>query len=125
MAEITTTDKKMTDETVADMGKVSSLDDHNAAKFVEFDIHKVDEAFAAFQGHEPIIVDEATDKRLLRKIDRYILPIMCLVYGMYVLKLPKTIDRWDTDEIQELPGQDNVIIFQSHGHSKRHRPRWR
>jgi hypothetical protein len=82
MAEISTTHDPMTEKTVADVEKISSLDGQDGAKFVEFDAHKVDEAFAAFQGHESIIVDEATNKRLLRKIDRRILPIMCLIYGM-------------------------------------------
>lgn len=89
MAKIATTDSKMTEKHVADVGKVPSLDDQNAAKLVEFDTNNVDAAFAAIQGYESIVVDAATDKRLLRRIDRRILPIMCLIYGMYVKKSPK------------------------------------
>lgn len=85
MAEITIpTDPKMAEKTVPDIEQTSSLHDQNATKFVEFDTHDVDEAFAAFQGYDAIIVDKATDKRLLRRIDQRILPIMCLIYGMFV-----------------------------------------
>lgn len=42
----------------------------------------VDEAYAAVQGYGDVVVDAATDRRLLRTIDRHILPIMCVIYGM-------------------------------------------
>lgn len=62
--------------------KAFSMDDTNAVELLKGGTHNVDEAFAVFQGRETIIVDDATDKRLLRKIDRRILPVMCLIYGM-------------------------------------------
>ena len=42
-----------------------------------------DEAMKAFQTEdgEVIVLDEATNRRLLRKIDLMILPIMCVIYG--------------------------------------------
>ncbi|RAL15091.1 allantoate permease family MFS transporter [Aspergillus homomorphus CBS 101889] len=46
-----------------------------------------DEALAAFQNlqGEVIELDEATNKRLLRRIDWHIMPVMCFVYGMNFL----------------------------------------
>jgi ACS family allantoate permease-like MFS transporter len=46
-----------------------------------------DEAMKVFeqlQG-EAIELDEATNRRLLRKIDWHIMPVMCCVYGMNFL----------------------------------------
>lgn len=46
-----------------------------------------DEAMKAFdelQG-EAIELDDATNRRLLRRIDLHIMPIMCLVYAMNFL----------------------------------------
>ena len=83
MAEITASVNKPADNTAAEIGKSVSLDDLHAAELVKANPNNVDEAFAAFQGDGSIIVDEATDKRILRKIDKRILPIMCIIYGMY------------------------------------------
>lgn len=49
--------------------------------------HDADEAMKAFVGHEGevIHIDEATNKRLLRKIDLNLIPIMCIVYGLNFL----------------------------------------
>lgn len=49
--------------------------------------HDADEAMKAFMGHEGQVLqlDEATNKRILRKIDMHILPIMCIVYGLNYL----------------------------------------
>lgn len=49
--------------------------------------HDADEAMKAFVGREGqvITIDKATDRRLLRTIDRHLMPIMCLVYGMNYL----------------------------------------
>jgi ACS family allantoate permease-like MFS transporter len=49
--------------------------------------HDADEALKAFASHqgEVIHIDEATNKRLLRRIDLYMMPIMCLVYGLNYL----------------------------------------
>ena len=98
MAEIIATDKKVSDNTAADMRKDLSMDDLNAAELVKADKKNVDEAFAAFQGYGDIVVDEATDKRLLRRIDKRILPIMCLIYGMYDMTHNEMIGRWETDK---------------------------
>ena len=58
-------------------------DEHGSKKLTKADAENVDEAYAAFQAHGDVVVDAATDKRLLRTIDRHILPIMCVIYGMY------------------------------------------
>jgi ACS family allantoate permease-like MFS transporter len=49
--------------------------------------HDADEAMKAFMSHQGqvIEIDEATNKRLLRKIDWNLMPIMCVVYGMNYL----------------------------------------
>ena len=46
-----------------------------------------DEAMRAFEGEDgqPIILDDATNKRLLRRIDLHIMPLMCIVYGLNYL----------------------------------------
>jgi MFS transporter, ACS family, allantoate permease len=46
-----------------------------------------DEALKAFVGHEGerIVIDEATNKRLLRTIDRNLMPFLCLIYGLQYL----------------------------------------
>lgn len=44
-----------------------------------------DEALKAFADGEIIEIDEATNKRLLRKIDWHLMPIMCCVYGINYL----------------------------------------
>lgn len=77
------TDEKKTGDNAIDAENAVSINDQNSAKLVKADTDNVDDAYAAVQAHGDVVVDAATDKRLLRKIDRYILPIMCLVYGMY------------------------------------------
>lgn len=49
--------------------------------------HDADEAMKAFAGHagEVIRIDEATNKRLLRRIDWNLIPVMCIVYGLNYL----------------------------------------
>ena len=47
--------------------------------------HDADEAMKAFESGEVIEIDEATNKRLLRIIDRHMMPIMCVVYGLNYL----------------------------------------
>ncbi|KAI5247840.1 putative MFS allantoate transporter [Aureobasidium subglaciale] len=46
-----------------------------------------DEALKAFMSHpgEVIELDEATNKRLLRRIDLHLMPVMCIVYGLNYL----------------------------------------
>ncbi|KAK8206625.1 Allantoate permease [Zalaria obscura] len=49
--------------------------------------HDADEAMKAFIGREGTVIelDEATNKRLLRRIDWNLMPIMCVVYGLNYL----------------------------------------
>ena len=47
--------------------------------------HDADEAMKAFENGEVIEVSEADNKRLIRIIDRHMLPIMCVVYGLNYL----------------------------------------
>lgn len=49
--------------------------------------HDVDAAMKAFEGYEgqTIELSEETNKRLLRKIDRFLMPILCIVYGLNYL----------------------------------------
>lgn len=82
-AAAATTDEKVAGDNSIHAGKAISINDRNSAELVKADTENVDAAYAAVGAHEDLVVDAATDKRLLRKIDRYILPIMCLVYGMY------------------------------------------
>ncbi|KAL8768593.1 MAG: hypothetical protein Q9194_005664 [Teloschistes cf. exilis] len=49
--------------------------------------HDADEAMKAFAGHEGEILelDAATNKRLLRRIDIRLMPLLCVVYGLNYL----------------------------------------
>ncbi|KAK5138019.1 hypothetical protein LTR08_005816 [Meristemomyces frigidus] len=49
--------------------------------------HDADEAMKAFASHQGqvIEIDEATNKRLLRRIDWNLIPVMCIVYGLNYL----------------------------------------
>ena len=47
--------------------------------------HDADEAMKAFESGEIIEIDEATNKRLLKIIDRNLIPLMCFVYGLNYL----------------------------------------
>lgn len=49
--------------------------------------HDADAALKAFAGYEGTVIeiDEATNKRLLRKIDMHLMPILCVVYGLNYL----------------------------------------
>ncbi|KAK4545163.1 hypothetical protein LTR36_003714 [Oleoguttula mirabilis] len=49
--------------------------------------HDADEAMKAFESScgEVIEIDAATNKRLLRRIDFHLIPIMCIVYGLNYL----------------------------------------
>lgn len=49
--------------------------------------HDADEAMKAFQSRtgEVLVLDEATNKRLLRRIDWNLMPIMCVIYGLNYL----------------------------------------
>ena len=47
----------------------------------------VDEAMKAFADTdgEPLVITEETNKRLLKKIDWHLIPIMCIIYGLNYL----------------------------------------
>ena len=47
--------------------------------------YDADEAMKAFGEGEVLQMDEATSKRLLRKIDMNIMPLMCIVYSLNFL----------------------------------------
>lgn len=49
--------------------------------------HDADEAMKAFESQqgEVMAIDEATNKRLLRRIDWNLMPIMCVIYGLQFL----------------------------------------
>lgn len=55
----------------------------------EFIKHKIDadEAMKAFEGHEGevLVLDDATNKRLLRSIDMHLMPLLCIIYGLNFL----------------------------------------
>ena len=55
-----------------------------ARKIIEHS-HDADEAMKAFASGEVIEISEADNKRLLRIIDRHMMPIMCVVYGLNYL----------------------------------------
>ncbi|MCJ1397863.1 hypothetical protein MMC11_001059 [Xylographa trunciseda] len=46
-----------------------------------------DEAMKAFEGYEgeSLVLDEATSKKLLRKIDWHLMPLLCVIYGLNFL----------------------------------------
>ncbi|KAL9106296.1 MAG: hypothetical protein Q9187_008577 [Circinaria calcarea] len=49
--------------------------------------NNADEAMKAFAGSEGevLVLDEATGKRLLRKIDLHLMPLLCVIYGLNYL----------------------------------------
>src|SRR5689334_23246367 len=47
--------------------------------------HDADIALSAFADGEVLILDEETNKRLLRTIDWHLMPLMCVVYGLNYL----------------------------------------
>ncbi|KAJ4346363.1 Allantoate permease [Didymosphaeria variabile] len=49
--------------------------------------HDADAAMKAFEGYEgqTLELSEETNRRLLRKIDRHLMPILCIVYGLNYL----------------------------------------
>lgn len=67
-----------------------------------------DEAMKAFeQMHgEDIVLDEATNRRLVRTIDWHIMPVMCLVYAMNFLdsmRRRQEPSSLEADQTQKLP----------------------
>lgn len=79
----------MADEKVLDVfspeveKQTSPIDNGGPPSKVLKHSHDADEAMKAFEGHdgEVLIMDEATNKRLLRKIDFNIMPLLCVIYG--------------------------------------------
>ena len=74
---------------------ISPIDDGAPPQKVLKHSHDADEAMKAFEGHEgeALILDEATNKRLLRKIDLNIMPLLCVVYGS-----PSPVPRSESDD---------------------------
>ncbi|KAE9965431.1 hypothetical protein EG328_009661 [Venturia inaequalis] len=70
-----------------------------------------DEALKAFANHQgPVVhIDEATNKRLLRKIDMNLMPIMCLVYGLNYLD--KTTLSYASVMVKNFAGAVAVRFF--------------
>lgn len=58
--------------------------DDKLVKHTHTDGDEAMKAFDELQG-EAIELDDATNRRLLRRIDLHIMPIMCLVYAMNFL----------------------------------------
>jgi len=75
-------DNKIMKEEKAEPNAVEAAERLSVGNVKTIGLGDADEALAAFAGHESIEVDEATNKRILRKIDRRILPILCVVYGL-------------------------------------------
>lgn len=75
----------MADEKAAPPPKVDA--EKQVDPTLEKHAHDADEAMQAIQDMqgEAIELDEATNKRLLRRIDWHMMPIMCVVYGMNYL----------------------------------------
>ncbi|KAF2753786.1 membrane transporter [Pseudovirgaria hyperparasitica] len=90
----------------------TSITTANVAK-VEQDIlahaNDADAAYDALKayGGQVIALDAATNKRLLRRIDMFIMPIMCLVYGLNYLD--KTTLSYASIMGLKQPHSDNVL----------------
>ncbi len=65
--------------------QVSAIDDGAPPSKVLKHSHDADEAMKAFEGHEGqmLVLDEVTNKRLLRMIDLNIMPLLCVIYGEF------------------------------------------
>ncbi|MCJ1248776.1 hypothetical protein MMC30_005995 [Trapelia coarctata] len=65
---------------------IRGIGDVPVADFIK---HKIDadEAMKAFEGHEGeiLVLDDATNKRLLRSIDLHLMPLLCIIYGLNFL----------------------------------------
>ena len=63
--------------TLADLEKAPTVDSGDIPAEIVKHANDADEAMKAFQGHEGqvIVLDEATNKRLLRKIDLHLMPV--------------------------------------------------
>ncbi|KAI9052756.1 hypothetical protein LZ554_003029 [Drepanopeziza brunnea f. sp. 'monogermtubi'] len=54
-------------------------------KFIHADPNDGDEALRAFEGHEVILMTAEMERKLLRKIDWNLMPMLCVVYGLNYL----------------------------------------
>lgn len=81
--EVTTEVKPGRDASPVDIRRMST-DSAAAAKRILEHSGDHDEAMKAFANGEDIEVDEATNKRLLPRIDLHMMPLMCVVYGLNV-----------------------------------------
>ncbi len=63
--------------TSADLEKAPTVDSGDIPTEIIKHANDADEAMRAFQGHEGevIVLDEATNKRLLRRIDMHLMPV--------------------------------------------------
>ena len=84
------TDEKSLAATPPDVEKapidIRGSGDVPTADFIKHKID-VDEAMKAFEGHEGeiLVLDDATNKRLLRRIDWHLMPLLCIIYGLNFL----------------------------------------
>lgn len=71
-------DEKMTSYPEMEKETIAVDDGAPPAKVLQH-ANDADEAMKAFEGHEGevLVLDEATNKRLLRKIDLNIMPVCC------------------------------------------------
>lgn len=60
-------------------------DEKAKVAFKHADSNDADEAFKVIQAGETIVLTKEDEKRLLRKIDLHIMPLLCLVYGLNYL----------------------------------------
>lgn len=68
--------------------EVNPLDiKHNKEEILKhgLDADEALKAFAEFDDGEALVLDAATNKRLLRRIDLFLMPIMCMVYMLNFL----------------------------------------
>lgn len=81
---------------------------HVAEKILEHS-HDADAALKAFASYEGSVIeiDKETNKRLLRKIDWHLMPVMCIVYGLNFLD--KTTISYASVMGIKLPHSDNKL----------------
>lgn len=81
--------------------------------------HDADEAMKAFADGEAEVLDEATNRRLLRRIDLHIMPVSLLSCRTGDIeadvRLIANVCRLRT----QLPRQNYTIVRERHGHQKR------
>ena len=89
--QVTTTDEKHEHRAISPIaaaGRVSTESTAaEAAKKILAHSGDADEAMKAFADGEVVEVDEATNRRLLRRIDRFMMPLMCVGMSLFLLLL--------------------------------------